>query len=48
VALAHLYLIRGKHACRGVGVAIYADTTRIMVIEKAARQMRLFQSSLFT
>jgi hypothetical protein len=27
-----------------VGVAIYADATRIMVIEKAARQMRLSQT----
>lgn len=44
VALAHLYLVRGQYVIRCMGMAIYADTTRIVVKEKAARQMRLFQS----
>ena len=35
VALAHLYLVRGKYACRGVGMVIYADTART-VMKKAA------------
>lgn len=32
VALAHLYLVRGKYACRGVDMAIYADIARFVVM----------------
>jgi hypothetical protein len=38
MALVVRHRVRGKYACRGVGMAIYAYTTRIVVIEKAARQ----------
>jgi hypothetical protein len=37
LAVAARYLVHGKYVVRGVGVVIYADTTRFVVKKKAAK-----------